>query len=74
MNINFGNFLNNSLRILNIANKSLPLIKNITPTIHGLKKGVDSLRIKHKKEKIQEPIIIPKSIPQNNSLTFFKYK
>lgn len=72
MNTNFGNFLNSSLRILNIANKSLPLIKNVTPTIKGLKKGVDSLRIKHKKEIKQEPIIIPKSISQNNSLTFFK--
>ena len=72
MNTNFGNFLNSSLRILNIANKSLPLIKNVTPTIKGLKKGVYSLRIKHKKEIKQEPIIIPKSISQNNSLTFFK--
>ena len=72
MNTNFGNFLNSSLRILNIANKSLPLIKNVTPTIKGLKKGVSSLRIKHKKEQIREPIIIPKSIHQNNSLTFFK--
>lgn len=38
MNFNFSSFLNGSLRILNIANRTLPLIKEATPAIKNIKK------------------------------------
>lgn len=37
MNFNFSSFLNGTLRILNIANKTLPLIKEASPTIKTIR-------------------------------------
>lgn len=77
MNINMSSFLANSLRILNIANKTIPLIKEANPTIKSIKKRY--MKIKNNmnytpyEKKAPKVIEQPKNIVyQNNSLTFFR--
>lgn len=80
MNFNLSTVLSSSMRILNIANKAIPLIKEVNPAIQTVKtklttiKKKSSLPIPNKvvsspqnKESINTPIAY-----QNNSLTFFK--
>lgn len=64
MNINWATFLSRSLKYLNIANKALPLIKELNPTYNKLKNkftynNVNQLQYTNKPHK-------------NNNLTFFK--
>lgn len=73
---NFSNFLSSSLRILNIANRALPLVRDITPTIRSIRSKMSNSNL----PKLNMPSInnnqnnIKNSIPQtkNNSLTFFR--
>ena len=73
---NFSNFLSSSLRILNIANRALPLVRDITPTIKSIRSKISNANL----PKLNiNPINnnqnnIKKEIPQrrNNSLTFFR--
>jgi hypothetical protein len=67
---NFSSFLSGSLRILNIANKALPLIKDISPTIKNVRtkmNNIPQINInKNNHKKIESKKI------SNNSLTFFR--
>ncbi len=76
MNFNFSSFLNGTLKILNIANKTLPLIKEASPTIKTIKNKYQNFMNKN-------PKVMAKSLPyvekmpikktDNGSLpTFFK--
>lgn len=73
---NFSNFLSNSLRILNIANRALPLVRDITPTIKSIRSKISNTNL----PKLNIVPInnnqgnIKKEIPQrrNSSLTFFR--
>lgn len=78
MNFNFSSFLNGTLRILNIANKTLPLIKEASPTIKTIKNKYQSFKgntqinkqaIKNVPFVEKKPI---KKIESNNLPTFFK--
>lgn len=76
MNFNFSSFLNGTLRILNIANKTLPLIKEASPTIKTIKdkyqtfKGKASNNIPKSLPFIEKKAI--KKVENNNLPTFFK--
>lgn len=77
MNFNFSSFLNGTLRILNIANKTLPLIKEASPTIKTIRDKYNSFKgISSNKRKIADtPYIEKKEIKKedvNNLPTFFK--
>lgn len=77
MNFNFSSFLSGSLRILNIANKTLPLIKEASPAINNIRKKYQTikhpkslhqpreLQYKNKPKKMESPQI-------NNLPTFFR--
>lgn len=45
MNFNFSSFLNGSLRILNIANKTIPLIKEASPAIKNIKEKYNKFKM-----------------------------
>lgn len=73
---NFSNFLSSSLRILNIANRALPLVRDITPTIKSIRSKISntSLPKLNMAPSNNYQNNIKKEIPQrqNNSLTFFR--
>lgn len=76
MNFNFSSFLNGTLRILNIANKTLPLIKEASPTIRTIKnkyqefKGINTNRTPKSIPYVEKKSL--KSTDSNNLPTFFK--
>lgn len=77
MNINISSILSNSLRILNIANKAIPLIKDFNPTIKKVKDGLKKVKFIPNNQNvnntpIQEIEENKKIVYQDNSLTFFK--
>lgn len=74
MNINLSSILSGSMRILNIANKALPLIKEMNPTINTIKN-----KILQGKNKGMVPVVPIKQVPEikevpkaTPNLTFFK--
>ena len=73
---NFSNFLSSSLRILNIANRALPLVRDITPTIKSIRNKISNTNLTKLSiaPRNNNQNIIKKEIPQkrNNSLTFFR--
>ena len=76
MNFNFSSFLNGTLRILNIANKTLPLIKEASPTIKTIKNKYQSFKgINTNKAPKSIPYVEKKTLKETNSNnlpTFFK--
>ena len=76
MNFNFSSFLNGTLRILNIANKTLPLIKEASPTIKTIRDKYQNFKgLNSKKAIINTPYIEKRSIKKEdvtNLPTFFK--
>ena len=77
MNINISSILSNSLRILNIANKAIPLIKDFNPTIKKVKDGLKKVKFIPNNQNvnntpIQEIKESKKIVYQDNSLTFFR--
>lgn len=73
---NFSNFLSSSLRILNIANRALPLVRDISPTISSIRKKISNANLPKLSAPAQPTIqnninknIVPR---KNNSLTFFR--
>lgn len=66
--MNLSSFLTNSLKILNITKKALPLIKDLNPSIKTIKNKLNDLN----KNNIKELNYQKKEIKNNNSLTFFK--
>ena len=76
MNFNFSSFLNGTLRILNIANKTLPLIKEASPTIKTIRDKYQNFKgLNSKKTIINTPYIEKRSIKKEdvtNLPTFFK--
>ncbi len=81
MNFNLSSILSNSLRMLNIANKALPLIKEMNPTFKTIKEKIGKYTTNNSKKVINTPKIKQESnnhdnskkvVYQNNSLTFFK--
>ncbi len=72
---NFSNFLSNSLRILNIANRALPLVRDITPTIKSFRNKISNSNLpKLNMVPVNNNNSIKKDIPErrNNTLTFFR--
>lgn len=76
MNFNFSSFLNGTLRILNIANKTLPLIKEASPTIKTIKDKYQTFRGKTNNNISKSlPFVEKKAVKKvdnNNLPTFFK--
>lgn len=76
MNFNFSSFLNGTLRILNIANKTLPLIKEASPTIKTIRDKYNNFKgISMNKRIPNAPYIEKNTIKKqeiNNLPTFFK--
>ena len=77
MNINISSILSNSLRILNIANKAIPLIKDFNPTIKKVKDSLKKVKFIPNNQNvnntpIQEIKESKKIVYQDNSLTFFR--
>ena len=73
---NFSGFLSSSLRILNIANRALPLVRDITPTIKSIRSKISNTNLpKLNSFSINNnQNVMKRKIPQrkNNSLTFFR--
>lgn len=77
MNINLASILQGSMKILNVVNKTLPLVKEFNPTFTKVMS-----KLKNGNMKINNNFIIPTNRPLNtvpkklvnntNSLTFFK--
>ena len=73
---NFSSFLSSSLRILNIANRAIPLVRDITPTIRSIRSKIsntnlpklNSFSINNNQNVMKREI----SQKHNNSLTFFR--
>lgn len=77
MNFNFPNFLNNSMRILNIVHRTLPLIKEVNPAINFVKNKIKNINVNPvqkntNNDSTELPYENKKIITSNNSLTFFK--
>lgn len=82
MFFNFSNFLSSSLRILGIANRAIPLVKEMSPTIRTIRTKLSNANIP-KANLIQLPKINVNNNSNsqysqnknqtqvNNSLTFF---
>lgn len=75
---NFSSFLSNSLRILNIANRVIPLVRDMNPqivkvrnTLRNIRTGVSSslqnnnFNVPQQQQQLPGPRV-------NNSLTFFR--
>ncbi|MBO5476005.1 MAG: hypothetical protein J5982_05875 [Bacilli bacterium] len=73
---NFSSFLSSSLRILNIANRAIPLVRDITPTIRSIRSKISNTNLpKLNSFSINNnQNVMKREIPQkhNNSLTFFR--
>ncbi len=77
MNFNISSILSGSMKILNIVNKTLPLVKEFNPTI-------SKMITKYKNNKVKEqPFVnkkpsptplkkLPNQRPSSNGLTFFR--
>lgn len=67
--MNLSSFLSNSLKILNVTKKAIPLIKDLNPSINTIKNKLTELNkkdvteLKYEKKEVKN---------NNNSLTFFK--
>lgn len=73
---NFSSFLANSLRFLNIANRVIPLVREVSPQIGKIRntiKKVSSIT-SNTSQNNQTALNAPKEqiIAKNNTLTFFK--
>lgn len=71
---NFTSFLTNSLRVLNIANRVLPLVRGVSPQISKIKNTlkkvgsvVPTIPVQEKKENTEQL-----NVQKQNTLTFFK--
>lgn len=77
MNINISSILQGSMKILNVVNKTLPLVKEFNPTFT---KVLNKIRKPNIKLNNNIPVITNQSTPNNqkklvnntNSLTFFR--
>lgn len=81
MNFNINSLLSNSLRMLNIANRAIPLIKELSPTIKTVRNRINTFRspiakLPALKNTIRDTPYVEKTnkkvIYQDNSLTFFR--
>lgn len=74
--MNLSTFLSYSMRFLNIANRAIPLIKEVNPTIKVVKNTFNKMRKSTTpKNIVSEPQELPyreKRYPQNSTLTFFQ--
>lgn len=77
--MNLSNILSYSLRMLNIANKAIPLIKEVNPTIKTVKKKFINKKGARPRPTPMNNVITTNTNPpqsrniyQNNSLTFFR--
>lgn len=64
---NFSNFLSGSLRILGIANRAIPLVKEISPTIKTIRTKLSTTSLP--KLNLIQPPKINTSSNTNNSIT-----
>lgn len=73
---NFSSFLSSSLRILNIANRAIPLVRDITPTIRSIRSKISNTNLPKLNSFTinNNQNVMKREIPQkhNNSLTFFR--
>lgn len=73
---NFSSFLANSLRFLNIANRVIPLVREVSPQIGKIKntiKKVSTITSNNLQNNIKELNAPKEEIKKtNNTLTFFK--
>ena len=73
---NFSSFLTNSLRFLNIANRVIPLVREVSPQIVKIKntiKKVSTITSNNLQNNIKELNVPKEEIKKtNNTLTFFK--
>ena len=73
---NFSSFLTNSLRFLNIANRVIPLVREVSPQIGKIKntiKKVSTITSNNLQNNIKELNAPKEEIKKtNNTLTFFK--
>lgn len=77
MNINISSILQGSMKILNVVNKTLPLVKEFSPTFTKIMS-----KFKTANPKINNKLLIPsgktinntqkKLVNNTNSLTFFR--
>lgn len=76
MNFNLPYILQNGMKILNIVNKTLPLVKEFNPALSFIQKKLKNVSpVMVNSQKNTQGISIPqvKSLNnQNNTLTFFK--
>lgn len=75
MNFNLPYILQNGMKILNIVNKTLPLVKEFNPALNFIQKKLKSanLPVAQKTAIKNTPTEnIPVRVNNNNSLTFFR--
>lgn len=76
MNFKFAGFLDGSLKILNIVNRTLPLVKEFNPTLGTIIKKYKNVTNKKSNEKLislpNNSVNTNKEINLNKGLTFFK--
>ena len=70
---NFSSFLANSLRFLNIANRVIPLVREVSPQIGKIRNTISKVsKVVNTTTQKQLPTQPEKSNKQNSTLTFFK--
>lgn len=73
---NFSSFLANSLRFLNIANRVIPLVREVSPQIGKIKntiKKISAITSNNLQNNIKDLNAPKEEIKKaNNTLTFFK--
>lgn len=78
MNFNLPYLLQNGMKILNIVNKTLPLVKEFNPALNFITKKIKNIntnnvsQISNNIKKIVPPPKQNNQLPANNTLTFFK--
>lgn len=77
MNFNLPYILQNGMKILNIVNKTLPLVKEFNPALNFIQKKLKTANIPVTKKPIikntpTENIPVRVNNSNNNSLTFFR--
>lgn len=70
---NFSSFLANSLRFLNIANRVIPLVREVSPQIGKIRNTISRVsKVVNTTAQKQLPTQSEKANKQNSTLTFFK--
>ena len=63
--VTIGNFLNGTQRILNIANQTIPLVKQVRPLVGNAK---TMFKVMNEFKRVEKPIIVKEPVTKKESI------